>query len=568
MAYPHVTAATRWARDVVAGRFPAGKWTRLSAQRFLDDLDRAKTKGFPYKLDKAEAERSCCFVEELPHTKGKWARSAETIKLGAWQCFIFVNVFGWVHKKTGLRRFREAYNEIPRKNGKSVLAAGVGLYCFVADGEFGAEVYSGASSEKQAWEVFRPAKQMLERTQDLLDASGAEVYAKAMAIPEDGSRFEPVIGKPGDGASPSCALIDEYHEHDSSDLYDTMISGMGAREQPLAFIITTSGFNLAGPCYEKRVEAEKVLQGLVENNELFCIMFSADEDDDPYVPETLIKANPNWGISVDPDFMLSQQRQAAQNASMQVRFKTKHLNIWCSAKSAWINMAEWHAAGDETLREEDFLGEDCVAAYDLASKLDFATRVKIFARKHEETGRTHYYVFAHHYLPEATLEAEDNPNRAALVRWRNAGWIEQHDGTENDFAMILQDLEDIPTRFQVREFCQDKFGAAWIAQQLTAGGATVVDVPMKAMYLTPAMREIEAALRSGRLHHNGDPVLAWMMSNVTARADKNDNLFPDKQSAQNKIDGAVALIIGMTRAMNPEQPDSGFKSAYEDEVYI
>ncbi|MGC0155509.1 terminase large subunit [Chromobacterium vaccinii] len=566
MAHQHVTAAKKWARDVVAGRFPAGKWTRLAAQRFLDDLKRSKTKAFPYKLDEGEAERACAFVEQLPHTKGKWAREQQLIELGPWQSFIFVNIFGWVHKKTGLRRFREAYNEIPRKNGKSVLAAGVGLYCFTADGEYGAEVYSGASSEKQAWEVFRPAKMMLERSQDLLDATGAEVYAKSMAIPEDGSRFEPIIGKPGDGSSPSCAVIDEFHEHDSPELYDTMITGMGAREQPLAFIITTSGYNLAGPCYEKRTEAEKALQGLVENDQLFCIMFGADEDDDPYAPATLRKANPNFGVSVLEDYLLAQQRQAAQTPSKQTAFKTKHLNIWCSAKSAWANMTHWNAAADATLREEDFAGVECVVSYDLASKLDFASTVKIFKRSIFD--KTHYYIFAKHYLPEETLESDDNPNRAACVRWRDTGWIEQHDGPENDFAMILQDLEELPTKHQVTEFCQDKFGAAWVAQQLVHGGATVVDVPMKAMYLTPAMREIEAALKAGRLHHNGDPVLAWMMSNVTARADKNDNLFPDKQSPQNKIDGAVALIIGMTRAMAPEAPDEGYKSAYEDEVYL
>lgn len=565
-SYPHVAAANKYASDVVAGRLPACKWTRLACQRHLDDLEKSKGKGYPYTFDKDDAERPCNFVELLPHAKGKWARKKELIRLEPWQSFIFCVLFGWKRKKDGRRRFREAYNEIPRKNGKSVIAAGVGLYCFAADGEYGAEVYSGASTEKQAWEVFRPAKQMVERTMDLREAAGIEVYAKAMASPEDGSRFEPIIGKPGDGASPSCAIIDEFHEHDSPELYDTMMTGMGAREQPLIFIITTSGYNLAGPCYEKRLEAEKVLDGTLENDELFVLIYGIDEGDDWTDPTVLRKANPNYGVSVDADFLLSQQKQAAQNATKQTSFKTKHLNVWCSAKSAWLNMVEWHACADRSLTLDDFIADDCVASYDLASKLDFSDVITLFSR--DVDGKRHHYAFAKHYLPEATIESDDNPNRAAYIKWRNEGWIEQHDGTENDFELILQDLEALPERFSVREFAQDKWGAAWAAQRLMASGATVVDVPMKAQHLTPAMREIEAAIRSGRFHHNGDPVLTWMASNVIAKADKNDNLFPDKQAPQNKIDGIVALIIAMSRAITAQQEQGGYVSAYENEVYL
>ena len=182
------------------------------------------------------------------------------ITLEPWQKFGLTTLFGWV-KSDGLRRYREAYWEIPRKNGKSALASGIGLFCFVGDREFGAEVYSGATTEKQAWEVFRPAKQMVERTPDLKDHFGIEANAKNLCVLADGSRFEPVIGKPGDGSSPSCAIVDEYHEHDSDELYETMLTGMDAREQPLMLAITTAGVNLAGPCYSKRDYVCKVLDG-------------------------------------------------------------------------------------------------------------------------------------------------------------------------------------------------------------------------------------------------------------------------------------------------------------------
>ncbi|NJA60657.1 terminase large subunit domain-containing protein, partial [Streptomyces sp. NEAU-H3] len=190
-------------------------------------------------------------MQLLPHTKGEWAFKRQLITLEPWQLFGLAVTFGWVKKKGGHRRFRESYWEVPRKNGKSVVAGGVGISMFVADGEFGAEVYAGATTEKQAWEVFRPAK--------LMD----------MNIPSDFSRFEPLIGNPGDGASPSCAIVDEYHEHPTSAQYDTMLTGMGARRQPLMFIITTAGADIEGPCYDKRRQVVEMLAGTVPDEELF-----------------------------------------------------------------------------------------------------------------------------------------------------------------------------------------------------------------------------------------------------------------------------------------------------------
>lgn len=209
----NVNAANQYARDVVRGKISVCRYVVLACQRHLDDLEKAVKKNYPYKFDKERAERVAKFIQLLPHTKGEWAFKRMPITLEPWQLFIICTVFGWVHKKTGYRRFREAYNEIPRKNGKSAITAGIGLYMFAADDEFGAEVYSGATTEKQAWEVFRPARLMAQRTEALREAFGIEVHAQSLSRPEDGARFEPLIGNPGDGSSPSAALIDEYHEH-------------------------------------------------------------------------------------------------------------------------------------------------------------------------------------------------------------------------------------------------------------------------------------------------------------------------------------------------------------------
>ncbi|MGL5485832.1 MAG: terminase large subunit, partial [Shewanella sp.] len=337
-SYPNVNSGNGYARDVVSGKIPACRYVKLACQRHLDDLEKQKDKDWPYRFDKDIAERVCVFVQMLPHTKGEWAAKRQCITLEPWQRFNLMNVFGWVKKGSGTRRFREAYNEIPRKNGKSALASGVGLYCFAMDGEFGAEVYSGATTEKQAWEVFRPARLICQRTPQLCEAKGIEVNASNMNIPADGSRFEPLIGNPGDGQSPHCALVDEYHEHDDDALYTTMVTGMGARLQGLIYIITTAGSNIEGPCYDKRREVIAMLEGAIPNDELFGIIYTIDPEDDWTSPDSLRKANPNFGVSVFEDFLISQQRRAIASPRFTNKFKIKHLNVWVSAKSAFFNM--------------------------------------------------------------------------------------------------------------------------------------------------------------------------------------------------------------------------------------
>lgn len=546
MASPHVTAANRYAREVIAGKIPACKWVKLACQRHFDDLEAAKEKGAEHYFDPEAAENVCVFLELLPHTKGKWGQKKELIILQQWQCFIFCVLFGWKRSKNGKRRFRKAYIAVPRKNGKSIIAAGIGLYMFAADGEFGAEVYSGATTEKQAWEIFRPAKQMLERTAELKDALGAEVWAKMLLSPSDGSRFEPIIGKPGDGSSPSCALVDEYHEHDTSDLVDTMETGMGSRDQPLMVEITTAGFNIAGPCFDQEQDCKRVLQGALQDDELFAMIYTIDEGDEWDDPKTLRKANPNMGISVDEDFLLSQQRQAINSAAKQTRFKTKHLNVWCSAKTAWLNILEWNKCADYTLRPEQFAGCDNWVTLDLASTSDVCVIMQVFKKRID--GKDHYYLFGKYYLPENAID-NDPKNHNAYRKWVIEGFLEQHDGAEIDYDLIREHTSDLLTVYQPHEVAFDPWKAAHLAQQLMKDGAEAVEFRQTVQNMSTPMKELESAVKSGRLHHDGNPVLTWMASNVVAKLDAKDNIYPRKEKAEQKIDGIVAAIMGIARAM-------------------
>lgn len=547
----HAQMAADYAASVIAGTVPAGPWVIKAAQRHLRDLEKSKTDPkYPYYFNDQEGAKVCRFIEKLPHTKGEWARNKEIIVLQPWQCFLLVVLFGWKKRKNHKRRFRVAYWEIPRKNGKSILGAGIGLYMLLADGEFGAEVYSGATTEKQAWEVFKPAKIMMERTPRIAQYFGVDIWSKVLVINKKGSKFEPLIGNPGDGASPSCAIVDEYHEHDTPALYNTMETGMGARTQPLMLVITTAGYNLASPCHEKHDEVAKVLDGIVENDELFGCIFGIGEKDDWADPKNLIKANPNFGVSVDEDFLLSQQRQAILNPVDQNKFKTKHLNVWCAVLNSMFNMQQWLLAADNMLSEDELISDksaDRWIGIDLASKVDLCTEQKLYRKM--IGGKPHYYVFGRYWLPEETID-EPGPNMAHYKKWVNQGYLTQTEGATVDFEMITKQVIEDAKKINALEIVYDPFNATQMAQDLLAEGIkNVVEFLQQPQNFALPIDEIQSAMKDGRFHHDGNPVTTWCMANVVARPTKKGLSAPMKMKPHQKIDGAVAIMMGVARAI-------------------
>lgn len=582
--------ATQYARDVVGGRVLACKWVRLACARHLRDLERDAA-GWRYTWNPEmkqpdvrddsgavvqegkhyrPADRACMFIELLPHIKGDWAARSENIALQPWQVFVVAGIFGWIDRNTGdrvevdgkacwigaRRRFRMADLFVPRKNAKSTIAAGIGLYMMAADGEFGAEVYSGATSEDQAGEVFKPAKLMAERKPEFRARFGVTVRASNISIAANNSKFEPVIGKPGDGASPSCSIVDEYHEHQTDDLFSTMRTGMGARSQPLMLVITTAGDDVSGPCYAHQQELQQVLDGVIEDEQRFGVIYTVDvrddandEPGDDWTSEAaLIKANPNYGVSIDPDFLLSQQREAVRDPRKQATFQTKHLNVWVGSASPWINLHEWRALGDRTLHEDQFRSEPSWHGLDLANTTDIASHCKVFKRV--IGGEEHYYAFWRHYLPEATITAPENKHYQG---WKAAGQLTETPGSMIDQAHIHDDLMKDTELHQVCEVALDNWGSPGIAASMEAEGLLVVRVPMTVMHLSPAMKWIDGLVKSGRIHHNGDPVATWGVSNVEVKPDRNDNWFPRRGNRVKKIDPALALIIAVARAMTNKQ---------------
>ncbi len=562
-SYPYVNVANGYARDIVRGNIPACRYVIQACQRHLDDLAKEKSAKFRFRFDKDKAERAAKFIQLMPHTKGEWALKRQTLNLEPWQLFIICCVFGWVRKGSGLRRFREVYNEIPRKNGKSALSAPVGLYCFAADNEFGAEVYSGATTEKQAWEVFRPARLMAKRTPALLEHYGIEVNASNLNIPADGARFEPLIGNPGDGQSPSCAIVDEYHEHDSDDLYTTMITGMGARLQPLMWAITTSGYNIDGPCYDKRREVIEMLAGTVPDDELFGIIYTIDEGDDWTDPNVLAKANPNMGVSVYAEYLQAQQAKAIKSARFANIFKTKHLNVWVSAKTAFYNMQRWAACEDKSLTLEQFAGDECILGFDLARKLDMNSMARLFWR--DTDGKRHYYSVAPRFwVPEDTVFDNDNRRLAERYqKWVNLGELSTTDGAEIDYREIFEEAKEANLTNKVLEAPLDPAGAIALSHSLADEGMTPITITQNYQNMSAGMKELEAAIQAGRFHHDGNSLMTWCIGNVIGKylPGNDDMVRPIKESADQKIDGAVALIMTIARAMVPDRGDD--RSIYE-----
>ena len=547
----HAEKATGYARDVVAGRIVAGRLVILACQRHLDDMDRQGTPGFPYRFDEEQANRVCRFKELLSHVKGEWAGRA--LVLEPWQCFVNASIFGWVHVETGYRRFRKASIYVPRKNGKSLEGASTGDYMFSADGEPGAEVYSGAATEAQAWEVFRPARAMVKRSPDLIAAAGIEVNAKSM-VRMDGSRFLPIVGKPGDGASPHCAIVDEYHEHQTSDQYDTMLTGMGARRQPLMLVISTAGDNIEGPCYDDWRTVERILEGTIVDEEHFGIIYTIDAGDDWTQPEALEKANPNIGVSVARDFLLARQREAVQNARHQYRFQIKHLNVWVASRSAFYNAAKFRELGDASVTLDAMKGRGCYVGLDLASKVDVAAVALWFPPVDDGP----WTLIPRFYLPEDVL---DEPEGERYRAWAADGYITLTDERSRiDLQRIQDDVEELASKVRILGVAHDPWQSAQIASNLEKAGLTMVEYRQTVQMMSEPMKDTEALVLSAAMRHDANPVMSWMVGNVVAKTDAKDNVYPRKERDQDKIDGAVAWVMAHGMALREESTESVYRS--------
>ena len=539
----YVAIAKEYMSGVLDGSVPACSFVKQAVQRQLNDLRRWGPEGGDYYFDEKEASRPCWFIENLTHTKGELAGRA--IHLEPWQCFLLTTLFGW-KAKAGNRRFRSAYVEVGRGNGKSTLLSGIGLFCLCADHEPGAEVYSFATTREQAKIVFGDAQTMARGNRALQEAYGLEVTAHALYVPATNSTFQAksAEGSTLDGLNTHLAIIDELHAHKKRDVFDVVETSLGKRRNSLMVSITTAGVDRTGICYEQRTLVTKILSGSLQDESYFGVIYTLDPDDDWKSDEALAKANPNWGVSVRPEVIRALQAKAIATPSAENNFKTKHLDVWCNADVGWMDMKAWDACADESLDESDFDGEPCWLGLDLASTSDMTAKVKIFQRKID--GSSHYYLFGDYWLPRTAIERGVN---SQYQGWEYLGYLHVCEGPVTDFAEIRDSILEDCGRYSVQSVAYDPFQAVQLSKELSDDGVPMVLCKQTVANLSDPMKQFQALVLDHRLHFNGDPVLTWMVSNVVCHVDVKENIYPRKDAPENKIDGVVAGIMALSRAL-------------------
>lgn len=546
--------ASRYEHDILSGRILACRETKAACQRNRDDFARVSTPERPwnYMYDPAKGVRVCKFLELLRHIKGP--KAGQRIELNPATVWFVMTLYSWV-KPDGKRRFKRAYYDVARGNAKSLLSSGLSLYHLCADGDDGAEVYSGATRLKQARIVFDVSKDMAKRCPELLAAYKVQIWADSLTIPSRASKFEPIAAKGDsqDGYNVSFAVLDELHAHKKRDLYDVILTAMGKRPQPLLLSITTAGFNKAGICYEVRGYCRDVLFGKVVDDTQFAVIYTLDPGDDWKDPLVLRKANPLWGDAVNVEELLELQHVAKHTPGQQTNFMTKRANIWTTAGVAYFDGQQFDALADPSLRLEDFHGQPCWIGLDLAAKIDLASKVYTFKRADGE--RVQFY---RNYINDGALERSTNSQYKA---WAQQGFLVVHPGNVTDHKLIERELFEDLELFEVKEIGFDANNATLMMQKL--GDYTdVVEVRQSTVGMSEPTKAMQALIVSKRLSHPVDPVASWCFANVVCREMANQTVLPRKERPELKIDTAVAAIISLSRAdaATDEEDDDAFNA--------
>ncbi len=492
------------------------------------------------------------FHECLTHTKGKWA--GRPLLLELWQQAIIGNLFGW-KRPDGTRRYREALIYVPRKNGKTQIVAGIACLVLFCDNEPGAEIYSAAADEDQAKIAFAMAKQMVLQEPAL--AARAKIVDSAIVYERQVSSYKPIssIADTKHGASTHLALIDELHVHSSRDLVDVLITSTGARSQPLIVHLTTADYQRPGSiCNEKHEYASKVRDGIIDDPAFLPVIYEASREDDWTAEATWRKANPNLGISIPLDYFVRECKRAQDTPGYENTFKRLHLNIITEQASRWLAIERWDNA-DDRRPVADMAGRQCFAGLDLAATTDIAALVLLFPD--EEGG---FDLFPFFWIPGDSAILREKRDRVPYPTWIAGGFIRQTEGDVIDYDVIRRDINELAKVYNIRELAIDRWAATQITTQLQGDGLEVVPFGQGYGSMAAPSKEFEKMVLAGQIRHGADPVLRWMASNVAIESDAAGNIKPSKRRSTERIDGIVATIMALGRAL--VSTDDG-RSVYE-----
>jgi len=533
-----VNVIDRYARAVVSGKRPAGRYHRLACARHERDRQREGTRGFPYVFDIARAERFFRFAENLRHYKGEWA--GQLIHLEDHQKFRLGSLFAWVHKDTGLRRFRAAYNEIPRKNGKSLEAALVALYGSFFDGEAGAEGYCVATKRDQARIVFNDCKSLV-RSSGL--RSRISVFMANLNRDANNSKLEPLGSDKDstDGLNPQIVIIDEAHAMKHRGMIDVMETATGARRQPIIFWITTAGSDPVTPCGDQHHYACQILDEVLHDESLFVFIAHADLDDNAFTEATWRKANPNYGVSVKPEDLRALARKAQAMPAAAAAFKQKRCNIWINTDAPWLSLEGWRA-GQSSWSPDELLDEECYVGIDLSSKIDLSAIAALFP---PTPTRDRWRLLCWGLTPADTLEQREHRDRAPYQQWVDAGYLLTNPGNQIDQDEIRRIVREvIAPNYRIVQIGVDPWNAGNLRKHMEDDGFNVLEIPQNLPQMSATCKDFEAEVLDGQVDANHNPMLEWSMRNTVVVRDNKDNFYPTKKKSRGRIDPTVATLLG------------------------
>ncbi|MDP3911918.1 MAG: terminase large subunit [Gemmatimonadales bacterium] len=505
-----------------------------------------------YWFDEAAADRAVRFFEKyLKHWKGEFA--GRSLIPEPWERDIIRNVWGWKRRADGLRRYRKVYIEVPRKNGKSTLAGGLALLLLLADGEAGAEVYLAASDRSQAGIVFADASAMVEASPEL--RGRCELYKNTIVAPKTASKCV-VLSKVASGKHGYNAhglVIDELHAQPNRDLVDVLTTSMGARRQPLAIFVTTAGHDRRSICWEYHEYACKVRDGVIPDDAFYPVIYAADKDDDWTDPAVWAKANPSLGVAVKREYIAAECARAKEVPAYENTFRQLHLNQWTEQATRWLSLAAWDASAlgpdgqPVPVIEEALRGRECWSGLDLSSTLDVTALVHVFP---EPDGS--WIVLPRFWIPLDQMRARVRRDRVPYDVWTRQGLITATDGNVIDYQFIRHQIVQDSKAFRIQELAYDPWNAQALVRELVDDGLPMVEFRQGFVSMSGPTKDLMTQTLARRIRHGANPVLRWMASNLVVRKDPAGNLKPDKEKSAEKIDGMVALTMGLDRAQKKQ----------------
>jgi phage terminase large subunit-like protein len=541
-----MNGAQRYIEDVLAGRVTVCHWVRQAVLRHVHDLETGDQRGLSF--DESAGQHVIDFFQFLKHSKGEWA--GQTVKLEDWQQFILWALFGW-KREDHSRRFRTAYLEVARKNGKSTLAAGIGLYLMVGDGEPGAEVYAAATKKDQAKITHSEATRMVQASPFL--RKRVKVFRDNLHIEGTASKFEPLGADADtlDGLNLHGAIVDELHAHKTRDVWDKLETATSARRQPLMFAITTAGFDRESICYKQHDYAERALDNFgrpesgLQDDSFFGIIFTLDKDDDWEKEGNWIKANPNLNVSKKLDNLQEKARKAKEMPSALNAFLRLELDIWTQSETKWVPRDHWDQCG-KAVDANGLRGRTVYGGLDLSSTTDITALILISPPQGADDD---YQVLCRFWIPEEAMEIRSKRDRVPYDAWVRQGYITATPGNVIDYDYILSQVDEDAQQYDLQEIAFDRWGATKVIQEIEERGLTCVQFGQGYASMSAPMKELEKLILSHKLAHGNNPVLTWMADNLISSVDPAGNIKPDKEKSREKIDGMVAAIMALDRAI-------------------